>query len=102
MISVSEQQDRHNERRRACNREDATNAKDTKKFTIGVDGSVTDARVLRSIPLLDFGRPRMRPPVAIRAGAVERQAGADRDDRDGLVSVTRMQSQRHEVTKKTP
>ena len=53
MISVSEQQDRHNERRRACNREDATNAKDTKKFTIGVDGSVTDARVLRSIPLLD-------------------------------------------------
>jgi hypothetical protein len=44
------------------------------EFTITTDGSVTDARILHGIPLLNA---RLRAPMAVRAGSSRRPPLAD-------------------------
>ena len=51
--------------------------------TIGPEGKVKDAKVLRSIPLLDAGGDRRRQAVGVHADAAERRAGAGHHDRHG-------------------
>ena len=53
--------------------------------TIGPTGKVQDARVLRSIPLLDAVRARRGPAVGVHADIAERRSGAGHHDGHGPV-----------------
>ena len=50
---------------------------------IGVDGDVTDAKVVRSVPMLGRRRGRCREAVAFRADLFGRRPRAGHHDGDG-------------------